>query len=149
MKNVLIILVVLLLAAGGYYFYSQSQSGLEQEIYFIEDRDDFIQETAQEYKQENPESELDVEAILKQTSDLALITSALRAYSIDNNGTYPATLDGLVPKYTPAMMFPNGQIPMDYNSIPFDYSTSPDRTSYTLCSQDLEEGGTDCLESNS
>lgn len=116
---------------------------------FLGDRKDFFKEAAEEFKQENPESELDVEAILKQVSDLALITSALRAYSIDSGGTYPSTLNGLMPKYTPEMMFPKGQIPLDYNKVPFDYTASPDRTSYTLCSQDLEEGGTDCIESNS
>ncbi len=87
-----------------------------------------------------------VEAILKQVSNLALITSALRAYSIKHDGTYPTSLEELKPDYTPPQMFAGGQIPRDHDGQPFDYRVSADKLSYTLCNDDLEKGGIECLE---
>ena len=142
--------VVILVAAGGvvYWFgFHENENEFPLADYnFTEVRDASINDFAEDYYQNNPETNLNVEAILKQVSNLALITSALRAYSIKHDGKYPTSLEELKPDYTPPQMFAGGQIPRDHDGQPFDYRVSADKLSYTLCNDDLEKGGIECLE---
>lgn len=153
MKKIFIAIAVVAVVAVTYFLYANSQNiNVEKNdkgsIDFLQEKDSSMKESSEKMKQNYPESKLDVGAILKQTSDLALITSALYSYKRSNNGTYPNTLKDLVPEYTPALMFPQGQIPLDYNAVPFDYRVGDNNLSYELCHSDLEKGGIDCIKSS-
>lgn len=147
------ILVVLATAGGAAYWFifherNQYSEFPPADYNFTENIDTFINDFAEDYRADNPESTLDVEAVLKQISDLSLIHAALRSYRIQHDGVYPISLEELKPEYTPSQLFEGGQIPRDQDGEPFDYRVSTDRMSYTLCSDDLENGGTECLESD-
>jgi len=80
-----------------------------------------------------PPSKLIFHAVQDLTFDRLLMTSlALRAYSLDHQGTYPASLAELTPKYMtqlPIDPFGNGTVPLVYRNIGASYllySIGPD-----------------------
>jgi hypothetical protein len=106
-----------------------------------------IEQQTELYEKENPGSGMDIKAILQQTSDLSLLSAALRAHQ-KSTGVYPSRLEDLIPEYLPEMILPSQKIPTDASGASFEYHLREGGLGWLICHDNLEEGGRDCFGTN-